>query len=732
MLFYVSENCESISNIGKCMKKRRLIVINLIMFLFIFLFVMLYARQHRENFIAEQKKSFEDMTIAVEQITENYLLNEQRICDVWAEYIRREKMTMEEAVAFLEKSSVLDETSCQLLYMDGEYPYGFATAQNPTTGDNRVSYQNIKIIKDEDQVSEIEGGINITRAFTDPVLGVQSLAFYDKLAIQEGSRVRDCLLLRILPISDLQTKWMFETVKFETAEFAIADKGGNYIIKGAPFKNNNFFEFYASYNKKNSVTKTKLKERMAVGAGTFEMKDSKNIPVLVAYTPVQNTIDWKIIAGVQMREIVENKLNWGLLGFVAAALIALFLYDLTAIQVINRRLANAAKAADQASRAKTDFLSSMSHDIRTPMNAIVGMTAIARSNVNDPERVSDCLDKISLANNHLLTLVNDILDISKIESGKLALVERPFSLHELLENTANVSKPQLVKKNIHFTFDKETQTDQLIGDELRLNQVFINLLSNAIKYTEPGGDVRVKIREEDSPRGSDFVRLIWSVEDTGMGMSEDFMKTMYSTFTRAEDTRVNKVQGTGLGLTIVKQLVDLMGGSIACESEVNKGTTFTVTLDLQRGSEESAVAGKQAENAEEDRVSVAGMKVLVAEDIAVNWEIVSVMLSQFGITAEHAWNGVECVEMVKSRRGDWDLILMDIQMPRMNGLEATRQIRALADPKQAGIPIIAMTADAFSENVRQCLDVGMNGHISKPIDMKIVLREIRKVKEGQL
>ncbi|MBQ6094264.1 MAG: response regulator, partial [Lachnospiraceae bacterium] len=306
----------------------------------------------------------------------------------------------------------------------------------------------------------------------------------------------------------------------------------------------------------------------------------------------------------------------------------------------------------------------------------------------------------------------------------------------------------------------------LYADQLRLNQIFINILSNAIKYTEPGGSVSVLMREDASEK-PDFVRLTYVVADTGIGMSPEYMENMYQPFSRQIDSRVNSIQGTGLGLAITKQMVDLFGGTIECESEQNKGTTFTVVLDLpvadrQRdekrpttfdvsivgddqimlkaeGDGEAAksykiqeLIGEGAGSAEpeDDYSDLSGMHVLVTEDVDINWEIISNMLEMFGIKSERAENGRVCVDkMREAKEGSYDLIFMDIQMPEMNGLDATRAIRKLESPWAANIPIVAMTADAFSENVTECLNAGMNGHIAKPIDLKLVIKEIRRIKE---
>ncbi|MCM1184765.1 MAG: response regulator [Roseburia sp.] len=522
-------------------------------------------------------------------------------------------------------------------------------------------------------------------------------------------------------------------------------------------------------------------------------------------------------------------------------------------------LEKALDMADSANKAKTNFLSSMSHDIRTPMNAIVGMTDIAKKHTDDPEKLNDCLDKITLSSRHLLTLINDVLDISKIESGKLTFTPINFSLRNTVENLVNIVRPMIKSRAQEFDVHiYDIDCEMLYGDELRVSQVFINILSNAVKYTPDGGKIILDLYEE--PTDENTVRLTYIVRDNGIGMSPEYMEHMFDAFTRADDSRTNKIQGTGLGLTIVKQMVMLMDGTIDCESVPDKGTTFTVKLELPIGEDDSreytlppvdillvdddevflditkdvveemgakaetACSGQKAlelvkarheadndyavamvdwkmpemsgaqtvramrdivgENTsiilvtaydwsdiEEDaRISGAdgfickplfksylsekvkralkleegnndisevgndalkGLNVLVAEDNELNWEVANEMLDMYGVATYHAENGKIAVEMMQNAAdGQYDLILMDVQMPIMNGRDATREIRRSSRDYVKNIPIIAMTADAFAEDVAACLDAGMNGHTAKPLNMDKLCQEIKRVLNG--
>ncbi len=510
------------------------------------------------------------------------------------------------------------------------------------------------------------------------------------------------------------------------------DADGDYILKGYNFKNSSFFEFYKSYNSTDPTSSKELFGKITSSTGSVSMINSHGKECILAYTPVAATAGWTLLGFVPAEDLEVNMENWLLPGVISAGLLMLFLFDLFFMLYLNRRLQVAVRDAESANKAKTRFLSAMSHDIRTPMNAIIGLTAIAENNLGDVKSTEESLHKISLASNHLLTLINDILDISKVESGKLKLSPLTFSIVDATENLVNISQPMVKEKEIDFRFNvSQMDEEYLYTDQLRLNQIYINILSNAIKYTEPGGRVSVDISEEES-NVPGCVWLIYVVADTGIGMSPEFMEKLYQPFTRQTDSRVNSIQGTGLGLAITKQMVDLMGGTIDCQSEQGKGTTFTVVLDIPVGDrppDENELPGTDTKSvgSEDDYSDLKGMRILIAEDIDINWEIISSMLGTFGIICERAENGRICVEkMRESGDNRYELIFMDVQMPEMNVLDATREIRKLENPWASSIPIVAMTADAFSENVTECLNAGMNGHIAKPIDMKLVIREIRK------
>jgi len=834
------------------------IIVNVFIMIAMLIFVVLYSNTQSQNTAQRQIEHFENTTIAMERVTENYLEGEQRICDVWARYINSRNMTIDEAVSFIRISHVLPNASAHIVFLDSLSGLS-SKARQDAPDDYSVSYARLSLLEDVRWISDIGSSINISRAYTNPINGEQSLAFCNLITLYDPDTdvPKDAILLRVLPISELEQKWIFPQEEYENAELSMIDADGNYIIKDHSFKNSNFFEFYRSYNSGDTAAQ-ELFEKITSSTGSFSMYNSRGEKCILAYTPIASKAEWVLLSFMPMNELNVNTENWMLVGIVSVGLLILFVFDLTVMLYFNQKLHAAAREAAFANQAKTDFLSTMSHDIRTPMNAIIGLTTIAKKNLDDTESVRENLQKITLASNHLLTLINDILDISKVESGKLILSPQTFSIVEAVENLVNISQPMIKEKNIEFHFRiSRMEKEYLYADQLRLNQIYINILSNAIKYTEPGGHVSVDMREDESKKPG-CVQLTYIVSDSGIGMSPEYMANMYQPFSRQTDSRVNSIQGTGLGLAITKQMVDLMNGTINCQSEPGKGTTFTVILDIpiaERQREdmllepmdvlivdddpilletaadtlkslgvtadcaESAskalemishrheteqdysivildwkmpdidgiemtrrirstvspdipillisaydrtdiegaakkaganafiskplfrstlydtindVLGTGAKSAEpeNDYSDLHGMNILIAEDFDVNWEVISALLEMYGINTERAENGRICVEKIKSAaEGSYDLIFMDIQMPEMNGLDATKNIRALDDPWASSIPIIAMTADAFSENVTECLNAGMNGHISKPVDIKLVIKEIYRIKE---
>jgi len=376
------------------------------------------------------------------------------------------------------------------------------------------------------------------------------------------------------------------------------------------------------------------------------------------------------------------------------------------------------KMSDARNKAKNDFLANMSHDIRTPMNAIVGYTNIANANLDDHELVRDSLAKIGSSSHLLLSLINDVLDMSKIENGMMQLSESPCDLFKIFKRIEDITSLQAKNKNLNTQYNKENIVHaHVLADELRIEQILINIVNNAIKYTPEGKDVQLKA-EELGPADEGKIRYRFTISDTGIGISEDYLPYIFDSFTREQNTTINRIQGTGLGLAIAARVVEQMGGKIEVESRINEGSTFTVTLDLM------PTIPEQLNDEEAQELNIRGHKVLLVEDNDINAEIAMMMLKQSGIEVDRAENGQSGLERVKENH--YAAVLMDIQMPIMNGYETSRAIRQIDGEYFKKLPIIAISANAYDDDVKQCLEAGMNDHIAKPFNPDDLMKLLHK------
>ena len=416
----------------------------------------------------------------------------------------------------------------------------------------------------------------------------------------------------------------------------------------------------------------------------------------------------------------------------------LHLQTMKEMEVVNQKLkkaknvaTEALQTAENANKAKTDFLSNMSHDIRTPMNAIIGITSLIRHDAGNKAKVIEYADKIDISSQHLLGIINDVLDMSKIEAGKTVFKYSDFSILDLVQELDTIFHTQIYEKQQTLTIIKENiQHEWVNGDQVHLIQIFSNLLSNAVKYTQEGGEIQFFV-EECETKSSVYAKYRFLVSDNGMGMSADFKDTIFDAFTRAESSLTNKIQGTGLGMAITKNLVEAMGGTIDVESELGQGSCFEVLMDLKIAEDRTVALVTQEETDEQDGNILQGMKFLCAEDNELNAEILTELLKIEGAECTICENGEEILKAFEqSAPGDYDMILMDVQMPVMNGYEATRAIRRSSHELAKTIPIIAMTANAFSEDIQHSLAAGMNAHVSKPVEMKVLEKTIRSIKSG--
>jgi len=467
-------------------------------------------------------------------------------------------------------------------------------------------------------------------------------------------------------------------------------------------------------------------------------------PMYVSYVPVENT-SWMLAVmisedtiGERIRPMTDSMFRRSILQiFVTAAVMGLvfllmlsqnrkngeMLLEQEKAEHARKRqeeLSEALEGAEAANKAKTSFLFNMSHDIRTPMNAIMGYTELAEENCEDPSKVSNYLKKIRTSSDQLLNLINDVLDMSRIESGRMELEEEPCSLSEIMESFETIISRDAENKKLALSVNLDVTDDVVKTDRMKLNRVLLNLASNAIKFTESGGSVDIDLKETGkTEEGTAWYEI--TVKDTGIGMSKSFLDKVFVPFERERTSTVSGIQGTGLGMPITKSIVERMGGRIEVESEVGKGTVFTVYLPMVV----SEVMNNEKDHTDDidTVVNLSGKRVLLAEDNALNREIAMEILKKEGMIVEAVENGREAVEKIEDNEpGYYDVVLMDIQMPVMDGYEAAREIRKLEDPVKASVPIAAMTANAFEEDRRNALEAGMNGHVAKPV-------EVSKLKE---
>ena len=420
---------------------------------------------------------------------------------------------------------------------------------------------------------------------------------------------------------------------------------------------------------------------------------------------------------------------WGLLISFMTAFIIMTVYLQFKMrryreQIHETELEKAVHEAKCANEAKTRFLFNMSHDIRTPMNAIIGFADLLEKHIDEKERVRDYIGKIKSSSEFLLSLINYVLETARIESGKTRLKKEVSCASRLIESLTDVFEPEVCKKGLTYSYTKDIEHEYVMGDETKVREIFINIIGNSLKYTPAGGKITIDIREIPFDR-ENYIAYKIVVEDTGIGMSEDYLPHIFEEFSREHTSTESKVVGTGLGLPIVKALIDLMGGTIEIESEVGKGTKTTVMIPFEIATQEQILEEQQKEK-EFVPEEIKGKRILVAEDNELNAEITLTVLKEKGLLVERAANGKECVEMLKEKPADYyDMILMDIQMPEMDGYQATEMIRNLGDSR-AAVPIVAMTANAFEEDRQKALNAGMNAHVSKPVDMNVLFRVMAK------
>ncbi len=711
------------------MKKALVIIPNLLIIGFVLVFIVRYVNFRSEESNRIVIEDYEKMTITVDQIITNYFEDEQHLCDIWSNYVNRSAeagtpMTAEEAISYIRKAKISPEISGHLIFMDDPKLSGISTDENPDKpGDYSVRYKNISIFDNLESVSDDNGVVNITRAYTNPLNGIQSIAFmnYVKVLDPDTDTLKTGLLMRVVPLSLLEQKLVFLKGEYESVEISLIDKDGNYVIHGKSFKNSNFFEYYRSYNDVSVEEFEHFKNEIIGGTGSVVIKNSKGIDCLLAYTPLESLKVWYLLAYSPLEDLEQNRtVDWLLPGIVSFGLIVLLIYNFIVLMTFNRKLSETAEQANQANEAKSHFLSTMSHDIRTPMNAILGLNEMI-SRESDDEKVIGYSENIRTAGNTLLGIINDILDFSKIEAGRMNIINVDYSFVSVLNDLVNMVQKKTEDKGLAFNMDVDGQIPSILhGDEIRIKQIITNILSNAVKYTKEGS-ITFSAGFEKIPDRPNSIILKIAVKDTGIGIKSEDMDRLFTAFERIEEKRNRNIEGTGLGMTIAQSFLVMMGSHLNVESVYGKGSVFSFDLEQKVvkwepvGNYEEAFrrSVKERHNYREKFIAPHA-KVLVVDDTPVNLTVFASLLNRTKIKIDTAESGDEAIVMYKNNH--YDVIFLDHMMPNKDGIETLSEMRGLKGTENDETPIICLTANAISGMREMYINAGFDDYLTKPID----------------
>ena len=713
------------------MNRRLVIVLNLLIMGFILFFIIRYANTKAEESNKNEVIAFEKMTMTTNQIIANYLADEQHLCDIWANYINRSAqdgtpMTAEDAVSFIRKAKISSEMEGHLIFLDSPELSGVSTtARVSDPGDYTVSYMNIDIFDNIDDVSDVNDVVSITRAYSNPVNGVQSIAFLNNVTVldKESNAMKKGLLMRVVPLSRLEQKLVFLKGEYENVEISIVDKDGNYVVHGKSFKNSNFFEYYKSYNPATSEEYEQVIKEIAGGTGTMMIRNYKEEDCVLSYTPLETMTKWFLLAYIPANDLSANRsIDWLLLGIATLGFLILLIFNSIVMMTYNRKLAEAAKQANLANEAKSSFLSTMSHDIRTPMNAILGLNEmVLRDSKDDDIRVY--AESIRTAGNTLLGIINDILDFSKIEAGKMEIINVDYNVVSILNDLVNMVQQKAEDKGLSFKLDIDRNIPAVLnGDEIRIKQIIINILSNAVKYTGQGS-ITFSVHAQKIQEKPNSTMLRVSVADTGIGIKPEDLKKLFVAFERIEEKRNRNIEGTGLGMSIVQRFLDMMGSHLEVESEYGKGSVFSFELEQKVvkwdpiGDFEETFRRSINERSEYHEMFTApDARVLVVDDTSVNLTVFVNLLKRTGLKIDTAESGDEGISLFANNH--YDVIFLDHMMPDKDGIETLMEMKAMTDTPNSETPVICLTANAISGMREMYTNAGFDDYLTKPIDVE--------------
>jgi signal transduction histidine kinase/CheY-like chemotaxis protein len=693
----------------------------------IFFFIVKYANDRAMESNHSSIASFEKMTTTTEQIIANYLEDEQHLCDIWSNYINAsaeagDPMTVDDAISYIRKAKISPEISGHLIYIDDGSMAGISTSASTTdSSDFSVDYSHISIF-DNVEISNVAGTVNLTRAYTNPLNGVQSIAFLNNVKVLDSDTLalRDALLIRVVPVSRLEQKLVFLKGEYENVEISLIDWDGDYMIHGKSLKNSNFFEYFKSYNSMSPQEYNNVYDAIHGEIGSMHIRNSKGEDSVIAYTPLSGLDSWYLIAYIPAKELTASRsIDWLLLTIVSVGLMVLLHFNLIILRGYNRRLSIAAEAANQANEAKSHFLSTMSHDIRTPMNAIIGMNEMILRDSHDKD-ILMYAESIRTAGNTLLGIINDILDFSKIEAGKMELIEVDYNFISLLNDLVNMVQRKAEEKGLAFELQVDNNIPSMMhGDEIRIKQVITNILSNAVKYTKEGSilfSISYSKCEND-----DSIILHVSVKDTGVGIKKEDLDKLFVAFERIDELKNRKIEGTGLGMAIAQSFLKMMESTLQVESVYGEGSDFYFDLKQKVVKWEPVGEFESAyKRFVSDRVAykvsfvAPWARILVVDDSEVNLKVFVSLLNRTKMQIETADSGDACIELFK--RNFYDAIFLDHMMPDKDGIETLKEMKACTDTPNQKTPIICLTANAISGMREMYLEAGFDDYLTKPID----------------
>ncbi|MBR4667600.1 MAG: response regulator [Butyrivibrio sp.] len=711
------------------MKKKYIIIINILIVGLILFIIVKYANDRAIESNRASIASFEKMTITTEQIIANYLEDEQHLCDIWSNYINRSAeagtpMTVDEAISYIRKAKVSPEISGHLIYIDDGSMKGISTSASTTDPFNySVNYSPLKVFDNLETISNANGVVNLTRAYTNPLNGEQSIAFLNNVKVldSETGAMRKGLIIRVVPVSRLEQKLIFLKGEYENVEISLIDWDGDYMIHGKSLKNSNFFEYFKSYNPMTTQEYNKVVDTIRTSIGSMHIRNSKNEDCVIAYTPLSGLDSWFLVAYIPAKELKASRsVDWLLLGIVTFGLVVLLHFNLIILLNFNRKLSVAAEAANQANAAKSHFLSTMSHDIRTPMNAIIGMNEMILRDSRD-EQILMYSESIRAAGNTLLGIINDILDFSKIEACKMEIINVDYNFVSVLNDLVNMVQRKADEKGLQFKLEVDNNIPRIMhGDEIRIKQVITNILSNAVKYTKEGS-VTFSISSSKCEDDPECVILHVSVRDTGIGIKKEELDKLFVAFERIEEKRNRNIEGTGLGMAIAQNFLNLMGSKIQVDSEYGKGSVFSFDLKQkvvkwEPVGEFDAAYKRFIRERKQYRVQFLAPKarILVVDDTEVNLKVFVSLLSRTKMQIDTADSGDTCIALFK--RNFYDVIFLDHMMPDKDGIETIKEMKECTDTPNKKTPVICLTANAVSGMREMYINAGFDDYLTKPID----------------